>query len=84
MTSNVGAELIKRTNGAGFGAIADHGSYEAIRDKILGESERVFKPEFLNRLDDMIVFHKLERNDLLKIVDLREAGAEYVIALETD
>jgi ATP-dependent Clp protease ATP-binding subunit ClpC len=39
----------------------------------------MFKPEFLNRLDDMIVFHKLERNDLLKIVDLREAGAEYVI-----
>jgi ATP-dependent Clp protease ATP-binding subunit ClpC len=73
MTSNVGAELIKRQTVMGFGAIADHGSYEAMRDKILDESKRVFKPEFLNRLDDMIVFHQLERNDLAKIVDLEVA-----------
>ena len=73
MTSNVGAELIKRQTAMGFGAIADHGSYEAMRDKILEESRRVFKPEFLNRLDDMIVFHQLERNDLVKIVDLEVA-----------
>jgi ATP-dependent Clp protease ATP-binding subunit ClpC len=73
MTSNVGAELIKRQTALGFGAIADHGSYEAMRDKILDESKRVFKPEFLNRLDDMIVFHQLERNDLVKIVDLEVA-----------
>jgi len=39
-----------------------------MRDKILDESKRVFKPEFLNRLDDMIVFHQLERNDLVKFV----------------
>ena len=44
-----------------------------MRDKILDESKRVFKPEFLNRLDDMIVFHQLERNDLAKIVDLEVA-----------
>ena len=73
MTSNVGAELIKRQTALGFGAIADHGSYGAMRDKILEESKRVFKPEFLNRLDDMIVFHKLERSDLIKIVDLEVA-----------
>ena len=73
MTSNVGAELIKRQTALGFGAIADHGSYEVMRDKILEESKRVFKPEFLNRLDDMIVFHQLERNDLVKIVDLEVA-----------
>src|ERR1700726_1172713 len=73
MTSNVGAELIKRQTAMGFGAIAGHGSYEALRDKILDESKRVFKPEFLNRLDDMIVFHQLERNDLVKIVDLEVA-----------
>ena len=73
MTSNVGAELIKRQTALGFGAIADHGSYEAMRDKILDEAKRVFKPEFLNRLDDMIVFHQLERNDLVKIVDLEVA-----------
>src|SRR6266550_352672 len=73
MTSNVGAELIKRQTAMGFGAIAGHGSYEAMRDKILDESKRVFKPEFLNRLDDMIVFHQLDRNDLVKIVDLEVA-----------
>jgi ATP-dependent Clp protease ATP-binding subunit ClpC len=73
MTSNVGAELIKRQTALGFGAIAGHGSYEAMRDKILDETKRVFKPEFLNRLDDMIVFHQLERNDLIKIVDLEVA-----------
>ena len=73
MTSNVGAELIKRQTAMGFNAIAGHGSYEAMRDKILDESKRVFKPEFLNRLDDIIVFHQLERKDLVKIVDLEVA-----------
>ena len=73
MTSNVGAELIKRQTTLGFGAIAGHESYEAMRDKILDESKRVFKPEFLNRLDDIIVFHQLGRNDLVKIVDLEVA-----------
>jgi ATP-dependent Clp protease ATP-binding subunit ClpC len=73
MTSNVGAELIKRQTAMGFGAITGHGSYEAMRDKILDESKRVFKPEFLNRVDDMIVFHQLQRNDLVKIVDLEVA-----------
>src|SRR3979490_782637 len=73
MTSNVGAELIKRQTTLGFGAIADHGSYEAMRDKILDESKRVFKPEFLNRLDDIVVFHQLERTALVKVVDLEVA-----------
>jgi len=73
MTSNVGAELIKRQTAMGFGAVTGHGSYEAMRDKILDESKRVFKPEFLNRLDDIIVFRQLERNDLIKIVDLEVA-----------
>jgi ATP-dependent Clp protease ATP-binding subunit ClpC len=73
MTSNVGAELIKRQTSLGFGAITSHESYEQMRDKILEESKRVFKPEFLNRLDDMIVFHTLGRNDLAKIVDLEVA-----------
>src|SRR5262249_16933631 len=69
----VGAELIKRQTALGFGAIAGQKSHEAMRHKILDESKRVFKPEFLNRLDDLIVFRQLERNDLLKIVDLEVA-----------
>jgi ATP-dependent Clp protease ATP-binding subunit ClpC len=73
MTSNVGAELIKRQTSLGFGAASSHESYEQMRDKILEESKRVFKPEFLNRLDDMIVFHTLGRDDLAKIVDLEVA-----------
>src|ERR1700681_1312094 len=73
MTSNVGAELIKRQNSLGFGAVSGQESYEAMRDKILDESKRVFKPEFLNRLDDLIVFHTLGRPDLANIVNLEVA-----------
>ena len=73
MTSNVGAELIKRQTALGFGAVSGHESYEQMRDKILEESKRTFKPEFLNRLDDMIVFHTLGRPDLAKIVSLEVA-----------
>jgi ATP-dependent Clp protease ATP-binding subunit ClpC len=73
MTSNVGAEIIKRQTSMGFGAVSGTESYEQMRDKILEESKRVFKPEFLNRLDDMIVFHTLNREDLVRIVDLEVA-----------
>ena len=74
MTSNVGAELIKRQTSLGFGAASrDEENYENMKDKILEESKRVFKPEFINRLDDLIVFHTLTKPDLLKIVDLEVA-----------
>ena len=73
MTSNVGAEMIKRQTSLGFGATTGTESYEQMRDKILEESKRTFKPEFLNRLDDMIVFHTLSRQDLGKIVELEVA-----------
>ncbi|MBV8813567.1 MAG: ATP-dependent Clp protease ATP-binding subunit, partial [Verrucomicrobia bacterium] len=73
MTSNVGAELIKKQTSLGFGAPTGDDSYEHMKDKILEESKKVFKPEFLNRLDDMIVFHTLERDDLVRIVDLEVA-----------
>ncbi len=70
MTSNVGAEFIKRQTTMGFGATRDEANYDTMRDKILEETKRVFKPEFLNRLDEIIVFHSLEKPDLLRIVDL--------------
>src|SRR5260370_14995174 len=73
MASNGGAEIIKRQTSMGFGAVSGTESYEQMRDKILEESKRVFKPEFLNRLDDMIVFHTLNREDLVRIVDLEVA-----------
>src|SRR5690606_17996776 len=57
MTSNVGADLIKKQTSLGFGAAAQDDNYENMREKILEEAKRVFKPEFINRLDDLIVFH---------------------------
>jgi len=73
MTSNVGAELIKRQTSLGFGAQTGQASYDQMKDVILEESKKVFKPEFLNRLDDIIVFHTLERENLVRIVDLEVA-----------
>ncbi len=70
LTSNVGAELIKKQTTLGFGAPTLDGSHDTMRDKILEESKRVFKPEFLNRLDDIIVFHTLSKEMLTRIVDL--------------
>jgi len=71
LTSNVGAELIKKQNVMGFGAIgADAHDYASMKEKITEQAKRHFKPEFLNRLDDLIVFHMLEKPDLIRIVDL--------------
>lgn len=71
MTSNVGAELIKKQTALGFGAMENESAdYDGMKVKILEQSKKVFKPEFLNRLDDQIVFHMLEKKDLVKIVDL--------------
>src|SRR5438034_10663581 len=71
MTSNIGAELIKKSNVMGFGATArDEQAYDVMKDKILEEAKRVLKPEFVNRLDDLIVFHTLGKPELLTIVDL--------------
>ena len=72
MTSNVGAETLKRQTTMGFGAVRPLGEheYEAMRDKLLEEAKKVFKPEFINRLDDIIVFHQLTKENLMHIVDL--------------
>src|SRR5271168_3970529 len=73
MTSNVGAEMIRKNMVMGFGVKTDEHSYDQMKEKMLGEAKRVFKPEFLNRLDDLIVFHSLTRDDLTKIVDIEVA-----------
>jgi ATP-dependent Clp protease ATP-binding subunit ClpC len=73
MTSNVGADLIRRQTTLGFGAPKIDDNYDVMRDKIMEETKRVFKPEFLNRLDDTIVFHTLTKPDLIQIVDLEVA-----------
>ncbi|HEY5779689.1 MAG TPA: ATP-dependent Clp protease ATP-binding subunit [Terrimicrobiaceae bacterium] len=73
MTSNVGADLIRKQTTLGFGAPNLDDNYDVMKDKILEETKRVFKPEFLNRLDDTIVFHTLTKPDLIQIVDLEVA-----------
>jgi len=70
MTSNVGAETIKKGSNLGFTPIKDEASYEHMRDKIMEEAKRLFRPEFLNRLDDIIVFRSLTKPDLVEILDL--------------
>jgi ATP-dependent Clp protease ATP-binding subunit ClpC len=70
MTSNVGAELLKKQTTMGFGAPREGHDYDSMREKILEETKRVFKPEFLNRLDEITVFHSLDKSHLLQIVDL--------------
>jgi ATP-dependent Clp protease ATP-binding subunit ClpC len=74
MTSNVGAEMIKRQTSMGFSAPRDESvgqrDYEEMRDKLLGELKRTFRPEFLNRVDKVVVFHALTKEDIAKIVEL--------------
>jgi ATP-dependent Clp protease ATP-binding subunit ClpC len=69
MTSNIGAELIKNQGGFGFGKKSPEHSYEKMKEILSKEVERHFRPEFLNRVDDTIVFHPLTREDLQTIVD---------------
>jgi ATP-dependent Clp protease ATP-binding subunit ClpC len=75
MTSNVGAETLKRQTTMGFGAVKPLGEheYEVMRDKLLEEAKKAFKPEFINRLDDIIVFHQLTKANLMQIVGLEVA-----------
>ena len=69
MTSNIGAELIKNKGGFGFAKQDSEADYEKIKKTLMTEIERYFRPEFINRLDDTIVFRPLNRDDLVGIVD---------------
>jgi ATP-dependent Clp protease ATP-binding subunit ClpC len=70
MTSNVGADLIRKTGSLGFKTQKEEVSYQEMKDKLLEEVKHTFKPEFLNRIDDIIVFRQLVKEDLYKIVDI--------------
>jgi len=69
MTSNIGAELIKNQTGFGFGKKTPEANYEKMKEILQKEVERHFRPEFLNRVDDIIVFKALTRENLQTIVD---------------
>jgi ATP-dependent Clp protease ATP-binding subunit ClpC len=70
MTSNVGAETVRRQTSIGFGRASEEADYGKMREKILDEAKKAFRPEFLNRLDDVIVFRSLSRSDLVEILGL--------------
>ncbi len=70
MTSNVGAELIRRTGSLGFKNQKEEVTYQEMKEKLLEEVKRTFKPEFLNRIDDIIVFRPLVKEDLMRIIDI--------------
>jgi ATP-dependent Clp protease ATP-binding subunit ClpC len=75
MTSNVGAELIRRQGNLGFAVTRDEArsqedQYVKMKDKVLGEMKNLFKPEFLNRIDNSVVFRALNRDDVRQIIDL--------------
>ena len=75
MTSNAGVELIKRESAIGFTSRKDQtkahkSNYEDMREKVMAEVKKTFRPEFLNRLDEIIVFHELTEEQLRQVVDL--------------
>ena len=70
MTTNAGAEAIKNEAAFGFQKPDDDASYEGMKGRVNERIEKVFRPEFLNRLDDVIVFHHLTIDDLKKVIDI--------------
>jgi ATP-dependent Clp protease ATP-binding subunit ClpC len=69
MTSNIGANLIKNSTGLGFGKGPNQSGADKMKDMIMGEVERHFRPEFINRLDEIVIFNQLGRDDMQRIVE---------------
>jgi len=89
MTSNIGAATIAKNQTLGFQTSEDEGglSYDEMKNRIMGELKKVFRPELLNRIEEVIVFHKLTKDQIKGIVDfmlrrLREQMKEHEVAIE--
>src|SRR5205807_5247136 len=89
MTSNIGAAEIARNTPLGFAVSDDETglTYDDMKNRIMGELKKVLRPEFLNRIDEVIVFHKLTKDEIKQIVELllrriRESMAERELQLE--
>jgi ATP-dependent Clp protease ATP-binding subunit ClpC len=87
MTTNAGAEAIKNESAFGFQRPDDDASYESMKDRVNERIEKVFRPEFLNRLDDIIIFRHLTVDDLKEVIDIelkkvRERLSERGLKLE--
>ncbi len=70
MTSNIGAEMLKKQGSIGFKSQSEDVTYQSMKERLLDEVKKSFKPEFLNRVDDIIVFKPLTKQDLDRIVEL--------------
>ncbi len=70
MTSNLGVDILKKQGSLGFAARSEEETYNQMKERLLSEIKKVFKPEFLNRLDDIIVFKPLTKDNLYKIINL--------------
>jgi ATP-dependent Clp protease ATP-binding subunit ClpC len=89
MTSNLGAELLKKQGSLGFAPAKTEVTFEKMREQLMDEVKRTFKPEFLNRIDEVIVFQPLTKEDLVKIVELeisfvKERLREQQVLVELD
>jgi ATP-dependent Clp protease ATP-binding subunit ClpC len=88
MTSNIGAGQISKNQGFGFSVGDEQGlSYDEMKSRVMGELKKVFRPELLNRIDEIIVFHKLSKDEIMTIVDLmlkrlREQMAQHEVTIE--
>ena len=69
LTSNIGANLIKNSTGLGFGKSGKDQGQDKMREMIMGEVERHFRPEFINRLDEIVIFNQLTKDDMQRIVE---------------
>jgi ATP-dependent Clp protease ATP-binding subunit ClpC len=76
MTSNIGAETLKKQGSIGFKSQEEEVTYQSMKSRLLEEVKKVFKPEFLNRVDDTIVFRPLTKEDLEKIIELEIKDVE--------
>jgi ATP-dependent Clp protease ATP-binding subunit ClpC len=88
MTSNIGAAAISKNQTLGFSIGDESGlSYDDMKERVMGELKKIFRPELLNRIDEVIVFHKLAKEEIIQIVDLlmkrvREQMAVHEVAVE--
>ena len=88
MTSNLGAAQISKNQTLGFSIGDEQGlSYDEMKERVMSELKKVFRPELLNRIDEVIVFHKLEKREILEVVDLmmkrvREEMAKHGVVIE--
>lgn len=89
MTSNVGTADIERSDGLGFAKISPDASHDKMKSKLLEQVKKMFSPEFLNRIDEIVVFHKLDKENMKVIVDIliqevEERLSEKSMSLELD